>query len=147
MGLRSWFKWMGEDLIMKPITELLWPRTSAGVVLVKDGKILGLDVGDYYTLPIGGSDRGETFRDTAIRETLEETGLEVEINDRIVEQINSNGGVEALFTAEIAGGELDGNFFEGTPEWIDIEEAAEHKWRYNRDIDDLIRKAQKKEVN
>lgn len=54
-----------------------------GVVIVRDGKILVVrrvpddSLGGYYELPGGGVDNGENFAEAAIRETLEETGLEV----------------------------------------------------------------------
>ncbi len=35
--------------------------------------------GDWWSLPGGGVDAGETFRQTAVREAREETGLEVEV--------------------------------------------------------------------
>lgn len=56
---------------------------TSGVAVIKDGKILivrrvaGDSWGGYYEIPGGGVDEGETFEQAALRELLEETGLEV----------------------------------------------------------------------
>ena len=99
-----------------------------------------VDTGEYLMLPGGLLERGETFEQAAIRETREETGLEVEIQERINEI--SHNGVEVSFTAKVTGGELKGSW-EGNPHWISIEELGDHHWRYNRDVKALVDKAGK----
>lgn len=52
---------------------------AAGVVVVRDNAVLAVYEHGYWTLPKGGCETGEFFRETAIREAKEETGLDVEI--------------------------------------------------------------------
>ena len=136
--LVSWILWQGENLAAKIISKLFWPPAASHTLTIRDGKLLVVDAGEYLMLPGGLLERGETFEDAAIRETREETGLEVKIETKINEQ--SHNGVEVSFTAKVTGGELKGSW-EGTPKWISIEELEEHGWRYNRDIKSLVEKA------
>ena len=57
-------------------------RETAGIYLVnKEGKILMCHPtnhrSDFYSIPKGGVDEGETYLDAAIRETYEETNISV----------------------------------------------------------------------
>ena len=60
-------------------------RRRVSVIVVNQGKILGFHAEDpttkqqYFFLPGGGIEEGETPIETGIRETLEETGYSVEI--------------------------------------------------------------------
>lgn len=139
MNLRSFLLWHFQDFTGSIIARLLWPRCNAGTVVIREGELLAIDTGDYLMLPTGGMDHGESFEQVAKRETREETGLEVRLEERIREAENSVGGVEVLFTAEVVEGELDGDW-EGEPRWIPVEKAKEKRWRYNRDIEELIEK-------
>ncbi|MBQ6570757.1 NUDIX domain-containing protein [Candidatus Saccharibacteria bacterium] len=64
------------------------PRTrevSCGCIIIHDGHVLlekqlSADV-NFWGFPKGHSEPGETFIETALRETREEVGLEVEITD------------------------------------------------------------------
>jgi 8-oxo-dGTP pyrophosphatase MutT (NUDIX family) len=63
-------------------TKLVTPRIGAGAVIFDpDGRVLLTDRADGrgWCLPGGYSDRGESPQDTAVRETLEEIGLAVEV--------------------------------------------------------------------
>ncbi|MFB6181264.1 MAG: NUDIX domain-containing protein [Candidatus Nanohalobium sp.] len=140
LKLKSWIVWRGKDIGMRLAGKLLYPRNSAAAVVLKNGKVLGIDVGSYMMLPGGGLDYGESFREAAGREVMEETGLEVEIGEKLFEGVNSVGGVEKIFQASVVGGELDGNW-EGEPIWLEREEAKRKRWRHDRDMEELLEKS------
>lgn len=58
-------------------------RTAVYIIIEREDQVLLLKRGNtgyrdgYYSLPTGHVDAGETFREAAVRETREETGLEV----------------------------------------------------------------------
>ena len=52
---------------------------AAGVVVVREQSVLAVYEHGYWTLPKGGCETGEFFRETAIREAKEETDLDIEI--------------------------------------------------------------------
>lgn len=65
---------------MKPLSQSLPYRSCVGVVLVnRDGRIFvgrRKDTPDAWQMPQGGIDKGETPREAALRELLEETGTD-----------------------------------------------------------------------
>lgn len=52
---------------------------AAGVVIIKDKKILLVQENGKWGLPKGGHESGEAIYETAKREAKEETGLDIEI--------------------------------------------------------------------
>jgi 8-oxo-dGTP diphosphatase len=60
-------------------------RNSAKALILKDHCILVIkhvdDVGDWFTLPGGGQESGETLIEAVQRECMEEVGLDVEVGD------------------------------------------------------------------
>lgn len=60
-------------------------RTAAKALIIEDGKLLVTvnrdRVGDFYLLPGGGQEHGETLAEAMRRECLEEIGCEVEVGD------------------------------------------------------------------
>ena len=62
-------------------------RTRAGVVLIEDNKVALIErhrAGlDYFVFPGGGVDEGETPEQGAIREAMEELGVEVAIRQKV----------------------------------------------------------------
>lgn len=60
-------------------------RVSARGIIIKDDKILLNEFGngEYYNVPGGGIEPGETARQAVVREVMEETGLEVSAGDLI----------------------------------------------------------------
>jgi nucleoside triphosphatase len=75
----------------------VYPEPTVGALIVnKEGKILLTKSHkwfDKYTLPGGHIEVGETMREAVARETMEETGLDVEVGEFLLMQ-------EAIFTEE-----------------------------------------------
>lgn len=89
--------------------------------------------GSYWSIPVGAVEKGETLEQAAIRETKEETGLDVEIHKlyAVREVFFAERGEHALlftFFADITGGEIhiadpDGEIAEAC--WLDLHVANE----------------------
>lgn len=64
---------------MKPV------RNSLKALIIRDGKVLAIKLrdaeGDWYTLPGGGQEAGETFHEALRRECREEISAEIEIGE------------------------------------------------------------------
>lgn len=62
-------------------------RTRAGIILIEDDKVALIErhrAGlDYYVFPGGGVDEGETPEQGAVREAMEELGIEVAIKQKV----------------------------------------------------------------
>ena len=83
----------------------------AGCVILEEGKILLVNEKKdrYWKIPSGKIDPGETPDQTAIRETMEETGLEVRLIKNLGEHYFKFKGRDfnmTYYLAEIIGGEL-----------------------------------------
>jgi len=84
-------------------------RSRAGIVLIKDNKIAlverhraGLD---YFVFPGGGVDDGEFPEQAAVREAMEELGIEVAIKQKVAE-IHFEQSTQVYFLVEWIGGEF-----------------------------------------
>lgn len=82
-------------------TEMVWGaalrgsvRERAGVIIVRDAHILLLhrhkNGREYYTIPGGGVEPGESLQQAAIREAKEETGLDVTLGRELWRYGNRN---------------------------------------------------------
>jgi len=135
-------------------------RIRAGVVLIEDGKVALIErhrAGlDYFVFPGGGVDEGETPEQAAIRETMEELGLEVVIKQMLA-IIHFGQSDQMYFLVEKVGGEFGagtGEEFtdadpldpqEGIyiPIWMPIEELLQHENIYPAQIAELVVKSVK----
>lgn len=136
----SWFLWHGEDLGARIISKFFWPPSAAACIVIDDGKVLAVDAGEYLMLPGGIVESGEMPEEAAFREVKEETGLEVNIIGKVEEKLRGVSR-ETIFYAEIMGGELKPSW-EGKPKWIPLEKVGKKAWRYGRDVESLIEKAE-----
>ncbi|HET9909327.1 MAG TPA: NUDIX domain-containing protein [Anaerolineales bacterium] len=85
-------------------------RTRAGVVLIEDNKVALIErhrAGlDYFVFPGGGVDEGESPEQGAIREAMEELGVEVSIKQKIAEIYFGRTSTHVYFLVEGVGGEF-----------------------------------------
>lgn len=133
-------------------------RTRAGIVLIEDNKIALIErhragLG-YFVFPGGGVDEGESPEQGAIREAMEELGVEVSIQQKIAEIHFGQTNVHIYFLVEQVGGEFGtgtGEEFtdadphdpqEGVyiPIWLPLEELPRHKNVYPVKLAKLVLK-------
>jgi 8-oxo-dGTP diphosphatase len=90
-------------------------RTRAGIILIEDDKVALIErhrAGlDYYVFPGGGVDEGETPEQGAIREAMEELGVEVRIKQKVA-VLHFELSTQVYFLAE----RVSGRFGTGTGE-------------------------------
>lgn len=119
-------------------------RIRAGIVLIEDNKVALIErhrAGlDYFVFPGGGVDEGETPERAAVREAMEELGIEVAVKRRVAE-IHFDTSDQVYFLVERVAGEFGtgvGEEFtdsdpndpsEGIyiPIWMPIEELPRHE--------------------
>jgi len=87
------------------------PGLAVNVAVIHENKILLTKREDFETwiLPSGGVEDGESLAQAAIRETKEETGLDVELTKLVgvYSRLGNIGSVHAvLFVAKLIGGEI-----------------------------------------
>jgi len=134
-------------------------RTRAGIVLIEDGKVALIerhrDELDYFVFPGGGVDEGETPEQAAIRETMEELGLEVIIKQKLT-VIHFSQSDQYYFLVERVGGEFgtgEGEEFTNEnsshphggiyiPMWMPISDLPQHENVYPADVSKLVVDAQ-----
>jgi len=83
------------------MTETFYGKTAAAIIAFPEDKILLIKRATrvfrgYWALPGGRVEPKETVEETVVREVKEETGLDVEILEKIGEyhEKGSNGGIE-----------------------------------------------------
>ncbi len=131
---------------------------AVNVAVIHAGKILLTQREDFETwiLPSGGVEEGESIAQAAIRETKEETGLDVELT-RLVGVYSRLGswslGYMILFAAKPVGGEIKCQVGETIAvEWFDFDKlpnplSAGHKRRIEDAISDVTGVAVLQEIN
>ena len=131
-------------------------RVRAGIVLIKDNQVALIErhrAGlDYFVFPGGGVDEGETPEQAAIRETMEELGIEVVIKQKVAEIQLGLKSRQVYFLVEHVSGEFGtgtGEEFtdsdpndpdEGiyVPIWMPINELPRYSNIYPSDLSKLV---------
>ena len=130
-------------------------RTRAGIVLIEDNKVALIErhrAGlDYYVFPGGGVDDGESPEQAAIREAMEELGVEVAIKQKVA-VIHFDQSTQVYFLVERVSGEfgtgMGEEFTDSDPDdpqegiyiriWMPIEEIPQHEQVFPADMAKLV---------
>jgi ADP-ribose pyrophosphatase YjhB (NUDIX family) len=121
-------------------------RIEGAHVLLADasGRILAVRttyLGPGWMLPGGRVERDETPHRAAVRETREETGLEVTVDRLLLIDARRRGSVSFVFAGRLVGGELSPQFGEiAEVGWLGRDEIAATSGRLDRllgRIDDI----------
>ncbi|HEU4371019.1 MAG TPA: NUDIX hydrolase [Methylomirabilota bacterium] len=99
------------------------PKVVAGTIPEQDGRILltrrSINPGrGLWTYPGGFVDFGESVTDAAVRETLEETGLEVDLTGLLNVYSYPGAPVIIVYTARVLGGTLTACAENDRLEWV-----------------------------
>ena len=131
-------------------------RVRAGIVLIQDGKVALIErhrAGlDYFVFPGGGVDDGESPEQAAVREAMEELGIEVAIKQKIAEIQVGPKSRQVYFLVEQVGGEFGTGVGEEytdsdphspeegiyIPIWMPIEQLPLHQNIYPIDVAKLV---------
>lgn len=138
---RDWIRFLyrgrPQELYEKFIAKVFYPVTGAGVLIIRKDRLLVVEKNDFYMIPGGTPEPGESLEDTAKREVKEETGYEVEIEKYVGSLSQKERGALAVFKGSIIGGERKGSS-EGKPCFLDIDRLEEANWRFNRDMKPVL---------
>lgn len=107
-------------------------EVSCGAYVIDDGKVLVIQHNQgHWDFPKGHMEKGETEKQTAKREVLEETGIEIEIisDEKYIVEYMPKANVQKkviFFEAKKIGGKLKKQESEvQNVEWITIDKALE----------------------
>jgi 8-oxo-dGTP pyrophosphatase MutT (NUDIX family) len=130
-------------------------------VLIQDGKVALIErhrAGlDYFVFPGGGIDEGETPEQAAVREAMEELGIEVAIKQKVAEIQVGPKSRQVYFLVEQKGGEFGSGageeYTEADPDspeegiyipiWMPIDQLLLHQNIYPVDVARLVVKSVK----
>ena len=134
-------------------------RTRAGIILIEDNKVALIErhrAGlDYFVFPGGGVDEGETPEQGAIREALEELGVQVAIRQQVAEIHFGRTSKHIYFLVERVSGEFGTGtgeeFTDADPDhpqegiyipiWMPLDELPQHKNIYPAELAKLVIKS------
>ena len=123
-------------------------RIRAGIVLIKENRVALIEryrAGfHYYSFPGGGVDEGESVEQAAIREAMEELGIEVAIKQKVAEIQLGHKSRQVYYLVEQTGGEFGTGVGEEytdsdpddpeqgvyIPIWMPIEKLSEYETIY-----------------
>ena len=130
-------------------------RIRAGIVLIQEDKVALIErhrAGlNYFVFPGGGVDEGESAEQAAVREAMEELGIEVTIKRKLAEIYVGRRSRQVYFLVEHAAGEFgtgSGEEFDADPNdpdegiyvpiWMPIEELPRHEKVYPAELAKLV---------
>ena len=131
-------------------------RIRAGIVLIQDGQVALIErhrAGiEYYVFPGGGMDDGESPEQAAVREAMEELGIEVAIKQKIAEIQLGYKSRQIYFLVEHVAGEFGTGAGEEytdadpddpeegiyIPIWMPIDELPKYQNIYPEDVKKLV---------
>ena len=131
-------------------------RIRAGVILIEDNKLALIErhrAGlDYFVFPGGGVDDGESPEQGAIREAMEELGIEVSIKQKIAEIHFGRTSKHVYFLVARVSGEFGSGtgeeFTDSDPDhpeegiyipiWMPIEELPQYKNIYPAELAKIV---------
>jgi 8-oxo-dGTP pyrophosphatase MutT (NUDIX family) len=130
-------------------------RIRAGIVLIEENKVALIErhrAGlDYFVFPGGGVDEGETAEQAAVREAMEELGIQVAIQRKVAEVQMGRRSRQVYFLVEQTGGEFGtgtGEEFDANPDhpqqgiyipiWMPIDELPQHANIYPVEVSRLV---------
>jgi 8-oxo-dGTP pyrophosphatase MutT (NUDIX family) len=131
-------------------------RIRAGIVLIQDHKVALIErhrAGlSYFVFPGGGVDEGESPEQAAIREAMEELGVEVAIRQQVAEIQLGQKSRQVYFLVEQTGGEFGTGVGEEytaadpasseegiyIPVWMPIDQLPLHGNVYPADVAKLV---------
>ena len=104
-------------------------RKRAGIILIQEGKLALMERHrqgrHYFAFPGGGVDEGETDEQAAIREAMEELGIEVGIAQKAATILREGRRDQVYFLVKCLGGEY------GTGTGEEFDEVDEENGTYN----------------
>jgi 8-oxo-dGTP pyrophosphatase MutT (NUDIX family) len=130
-------------------------RIRAGIVLIQNGRVALIEryrAGlHYFIFPGGGVDEGELPEQAAVREAMEELGIEIAIKRKVAEVHLGYKSRQFYFLVEQTGGEFGtgrGEEFESSnlddpqkgmyiPIWMPVEEVPQHTNIYPAEVAEL----------
>ena len=136
-------------------------RTRAGVVLIEDNRVALIErhrAGlDYFVFPGGGVDEDESPEQAAIREAMEELGIQVAIKQKIAEIHFGRASKHIYFLVERVSGEFGSGtgeeFTDSDPDhleegiyipiWMPIEELSQQNKIYPAELVKIVISAAK----
>lgn len=120
-------------------------RHAARAIIIRNNKLLVIHRNkfgkEYYTLPGGGIETGESPAEAVVRELQEETGLVIGEHRLVfVESPSTKYGIQHVFLCEDPGGEavLQDDAIEATlhkrgnlyiPEWVELAALGKYPFR------------------
>jgi len=133
-------------------------RTRAGIILIENDRVALIErhrAGlDYFVFPGGGVDEGETPEQAAIREAMEELGVDIAIKRKVV-VIHFDQSTQVYYLVERVGGEFGSGtgeeFTDSDPNdpdegiyipiWMPIDELPRHEKVFPESVAKLLLKA------